>query len=66
VGGARRFGPLDVLEVGAPESTYAPKDIVVREEHGSGAVVDVLGPEGRRDTLQLVKVDGRWRVEIAF
>jgi hypothetical protein len=66
VGGARRFAPLDVLDVAAPESTYVPSDIVVRETHGATAVVDVLGPEGRRDSLRMVAVGGKWRVEIEF
>jgi hypothetical protein len=66
VGGARRFAPLEVLDVGAPESTYVPTDIVLREVRGANAFVDVLGPEGRRDTLQLVEVGGRWRVELEF
>jgi hypothetical protein len=66
VGGARRYGPLDVLDVTAREQSYEPTDVVTRTENGDAAVVDVLGPAGRRDELELVKVDGRWRVELTF
>ncbi len=66
VGGARRFAPLDVLDLAAPEASYVPTDVVVREVRAGAAVVDVLGPENRRDTLNLVEVGGRWRVEIGF
>ena len=68
VGGARRYGPLDVLDVTAREQSYEPTDVVVRtkSDDGDAAVVDILGPAGRRDVLDLVRVDGRWRVELAF
>lgn len=66
VGGARRYRPLDLLDVTAPDSAYAPTDIVAREEHGNEAIVDVLGPDGRHDALRLVRLDGRWRVELDF
>ena len=66
VGGARRYGPLDVIDVAARERSYEPTDVVLRTENGDAAVVDVLGPAGRRDVLELVKVDGRWRVELEF
>jgi len=64
VGGARRLGPLDVLDVGARAGTYAPTEIVLRDSDGTGATVDVLGPEGRRDSVHVVQVGGRWRVEL--
>jgi hypothetical protein len=64
VGGAGRFGPLDLLDVAAPAGSYRPGEIVLREEEGAAAVVDVLGPEGRRDAVKVVRVDGRWRVEL--
>lgn len=64
VGGARRYGPLDVLDVTAPERTYEPTDVVVRTETDDEAVVDVLGPAGRHDALTLVRTGGRWRVEL--
>jgi hypothetical protein len=65
-GGSLRFTPLDVFEASAPESSYSPENVILRERSGAHAVVDVLGPAGRRDTLELVKVDGAWRVELSF
>jgi hypothetical protein len=68
VGGARRYAPLDVLDVTAREQSYEPTDVVLRtkSDDGDAAVVDILGPAGRRDVLELVRVDGRWRVELQF
>lgn len=64
VGGTRRFAPMDMLDVSGPEATYAPQSVIVRERARGRAVVDVLGPAGRRDTLELVQVSGEWRVEL--
>jgi hypothetical protein len=64
IGGAQRLAPLDVLDVAAPARSYAPSDIVLRDSDGLNATVDVLGPEGRHDSVRAVKVGGRWRVEL--
>lgn len=68
IGGAQRLAPLDVLDVAAPARSYAPNDIVVRDsdgqKDGATATVDVLGPEGRHDSVRVVKVGGHWRVEL--
>ncbi len=66
VGGTRRFAPLDMFDVSRPDWTYSPESVIVRERDGARAVVDVLGPAGRRDTLRLVEVDSSWRVELDF
>jgi hypothetical protein len=65
VGGARRFAPLDVLDVAVPETSYVPVEVVLRDEAGASATVDVLGPSGRHDSLRTVLVDGKWRVELS-
>src|SRR5262249_4398778 len=39
VGGARRLGPLEVLDVGARAGTYAPSDIVLRDSDAASATV---------------------------
>ena len=64
IGGSQRLAPLDVLDVAAPARSYAPGDIVLRDSDGHAATVDVLGPEGRHDSVRAVKVGGRWRVEL--
>lgn len=66
VGGARRFAPVDMIDVAVPESTYVPTRIVVREQTGEHAIVDVLGPDDRRDTVTTVRVANRWKVELDF
>jgi hypothetical protein len=66
VGGARRFAPLDVLDVAAPEGVEGAATVLLRDSDGSRAVVDVLGPGERHDSLRLVSVDGSWRVELDF
>jgi hypothetical protein len=66
VGGTRRFDVFDMIEVGARESSYEPSSIVLREKQKDRAIVDVLGPSGRRDSVTLVKVGDRWRIELAL
>lgn len=66
VGGARRYQPLDVLDVAVSDTTYAPTDVLARDVHGDRGFVDVLGPDGHRDVLTVVRVDGDWRVELDF
>jgi len=66
VGGARRFGPIDVLDVRATATSYVPTEIVLRETKGDQAIVDVLGPDGRRDELHLVRIADVWKVELRF
>jgi hypothetical protein len=63
-GGVRRYQPLDMLGLTASEGGYAQVNVSVRERHGDRAVVDVVGPGGQRDSLQVVRVKGRWRVEL--
>lgn len=66
VGGTRRFGALDMLEVGASDTTWAPSGYAVVARSGDEARVEVRGPDGQRDELRLVRVDGRWRVEVTW
>jgi hypothetical protein len=64
VGGTRRYVALDMLEVGASESTYTPSDFRVLSRHGHDAQVEVVGGGSRRDVVRTVEIDGRWRVEL--
>jgi HEAT repeat protein len=66
VGGVRRFAALDMLDLGASETTYVPSDYQVLSHGGGEASVEVLGPGGRRDVVRTVRVDGRWRIELDF
>ena len=66
VGGTRRYAPLDMLELGASDSTYVPTDFRVLSSAGGEARVEVSGPGGRRDVVRTVLVADRWRVELDF
>jgi len=66
VGGARRYQPLDVLDVAVSDTTYVPTDVLARDVHGDRGLVDVLGPDGHRDVLTVVRIGGDWRVELEF
>jgi hypothetical protein len=64
VGGTRRFEALDLLDLGASETTYVPTDYEVVSSSGATASVRVLGPGGRHDLVRAVQVSGHWRVEL--
>jgi hypothetical protein len=64
VGGTRRFAALDMLELGAGEASWEPEDYEVVERLGDEARVRVIGPRGQADVLRVVRIDGRWRVEL--
>jgi hypothetical protein len=64
VGGTRRYAPLDMLDLGASDSTYVPTDFRVLSSERGEARVEVSGPGGRRDVVRTVLVSGRWRVEL--
>ena len=63
VGAAVRYTAKDLISIGASEGMASPTDITVIEEAGDRAVVEVVSPSGRA-RLQLVKSDGRWRVDL--
>jgi hypothetical protein len=65
VGGSRRFAPTELMSVtsgGIQRS--APRDYELRERDGDTAVVDIVGADGTHNPTTVVKVDGRWRVEL--
>jgi hypothetical protein len=66
VGGERRFVALDMLRVGASDTNYVPSGYTVLAHQGDEATVEVSGPGGRKDTVNVVKVGGKWRVELDF
>jgi hypothetical protein len=63
VGAARRYTAKDLLSIGSSEGVAAPTDITVVEERGDRAVVEVVSPTGRA-RMDLVKVEGRWRIDL--
>lgn len=63
VGASTRYSALDLISVGASDDVPPPTDIKVVSEGGDHAVVELGGPTGRAQ-LELVRVDGRWRIDL--
>ncbi len=63
VGAAIRFTAKDMISVGAFDATQAPTDITVIDQRGDRAIVEMVSPSGRA-RLDLLEVDGRWRVDL--
>ncbi len=63
VGASTRFTAKDLVSVGSSEGVAPPTDLTVLEERGDYAVVEVVSPSGR-SRVELVRVAGRWRIEL--
>lgn len=63
VGAARRYAAKDLLTIGSSDGVAAPTDITVVEERGDRAVVEVVSPAGR-SRMDLVKIEGRWKIDL--
>ncbi len=62
VGAAVRYQAKDLLSIGTFEGV-APSEITVVEEQGDRAVVYVASITGKA-RIELVRVDGLWRIEV--
>lgn len=63
VGAATRYTAKDLISIGASDAEAAPTDITVIEQRGDHAVVEIVSAAGR-SRLQLLRVGGRWRVDL--
>jgi hypothetical protein len=63
VGASQRYAAKDLISIGSSDGVPDPTDITVLEDHGDRAIVEVVSPAGRA-RLELVKLEGRWRVEL--
>ena len=63
VGASTRYTAKDLLSIGSSDDVAPPSDITVVEERGDRAVVEVVSPAGRA-RMELVKVQGRWRIDL--
>jgi hypothetical protein len=63
VGASQRYTAKDLISIGSSEGIADPTDITVIEDRGDHAVVEVVSPGGRA-RIALIKVDGRWRVDL--
>lgn len=61
VGGSRGFQPADLIGAGP---TSGAARIAVRSQEDGVARVEVVDEQGNRSDLEVVEVDGRWRVEL--
>ncbi|HET7502461.1 MAG TPA: hypothetical protein VFK02_15685 [Kofleriaceae bacterium] len=63
VGASQRYTARDLISIGRSEGVADPTDITVLEEHGDRAVVEIVSPSVRA-RIELVKLEGRWRIEL--
>ena len=62
-GGARRFAAVDMID--AVERPGTPSlEVSLASRTGGRAIVEVHSPDGSVDRLEVVEVDGHWRVEL--
>jgi hypothetical protein len=63
VGANVRYAATDLIAIGTAEEMSAPTEIRVVEQHGDRAVVEIVSSDGPA-RLELVKVDGSWRIDL--
>jgi hypothetical protein len=63
VGAAVRYTAKDLVSLGTSDNIAPPTDITVVDERGDTAVVEIVSPAGRA-RLSLIRVDGRWRIDL--
>lgn len=63
-GGAKRFGPLDMIGVSENTSVTSSAEIAVDELSEQTAKVELVNASGQRSELHLVEIDGQWRIEL--
>lgn len=63
VGASTRYTAIDLISVGTSDDSPPPTDIRVVSRIGDRAVVEVAGPGGRAQ-LELVRIDGRWKIDL--
>lgn len=64
-GGARRFAPEDLIRVGRASGLAKPVAFDEVSRDGGRAVVKVRAASGTTVYIDVVEVDGKWRVELA-
>lgn len=64
VGSSVRYSALDLISIGAAGEDSPPVDLTVVERVGDRAEVEVVSAGGMRARVTVVKVDGRWRIDL--
>lgn len=63
VGSNVRYTALDLISIGSNEDVPPPTSIKVQSRTGDHAVVEITSSAGK-DYLEVVRVKGRWRVDL--
>jgi len=63
VGASQRYTAKDLISIGSSEGVPDPTDITVLEDQGDHAVIELVSPAGRA-RVELLKIDGRWRIDL--
>ena len=63
VGASTRYDTLDMISIGAFDDPPPPTELKVVEQYGDKATVE-LDTQGNQGRLPLVKIDGRWRIDL--
>jgi hypothetical protein len=63
VGAASRYTAKDLISIGGTDMP-TPSDITVVGQRGDHATVEIVSVAGRA-RMELVRIDGRWRVDLA-
>jgi hypothetical protein len=64
VASATRYTARDLISIGNSDNVPPPSDITLIDESGDTATVEVVSPAGRA-RVRLVRIDGRWRIDLA-
>jgi hypothetical protein len=62
--GRRELRGRDLLAAGWSPPRWRAREIELRARSGDQATVEVRGPGRERETLDCVRTDGRWQVEL--
>jgi hypothetical protein len=64
VGASVRYSAFDLISIGSFDDQPAPSEMRIVEQYGDKAVVELESPAGKA-RLSLVKIDGRWRIDLS-
>jgi hypothetical protein len=64
VGSSTRYAAIDLISVGASDDVPPPTDVRTIARADNRATVEIGGPAGRSQ-IELVRVEGRWRIDLA-
>jgi hypothetical protein len=62
--GRRRIEALDLLAVGWSPPRFIPAEVREVERKGDAAWVEVIGPQGERERVQVIREKDGWKVEL--